>query len=90
MPWLILLAFAEGFLRSFFGLIVSLLGFKRTLPLFSPLPPLDRSPALSDDWGMDCTVSVSTVMFRVPSGCRDLVAVKAGNPFFGVAGFGFC
>lgn len=70
--------------------MVSLLGFSRTLPLFSPRPPLDRSPALSDDCGIDCTVSVSTVMFRVPSGCRDLVVVKAGKLFFDGAIFDFC
>jgi len=84
VPWLTLLAFAEGFFRSFFGLIVSLLGFSRTLPLFSPRTPFKRSPALIDDCGIDCTVSVSTVMFRVPSGCRDLVDVNAGNVFLGV------
>ena len=92
VPWLTLLVFAEGFFRSFFGLIVSLLGFSRTLPLFSPRPPFNRSPALIDDCGIDCTVSVSTVMFRVPSGCLDFVDVNAGNEFFGVGVeiFGFC
>ena len=66
-----------------------MLGFSRTLPLCSPRPPFRRSPALSDDCGIDCTVSVSTVMFRVPSGCRDFVVVRAGKLFFGVEVFGF-
>lgn len=66
-----------------------MLGFSRTLPLFSPRPPFRRSPAFSDDCGIDATVSVSTVMFRVPSGCRDFVVVKAGKLFFGVEVFGF-
>jgi hypothetical protein len=66
-----------------------LLGFSRTLPLFSPRPPLRRSPAFSDDCGIDWTVSVSTVIFRVPSGCRDFVVVKAGKLFLGVEVFDF-
>lgn len=90
VPWLTLLAFAEGFFRSFLGLIVSLLGFNRTLPLFSPRPPVDRSPALREDCGIDWTVSVSTVMFRVPSDCRDFVVVKAGKLFLGGAALDFC
>lgn len=44
---------------SFFGRIVSELGFVRRLPLFTPAPP----PIAT--WGIELTVSVSTVMLRV-------------------------
>ena len=54
----------EGALRvdfffSFFGRMVSALGLARRLPLF-PGPP---GPVPTATWGMELTVSVSTVMF---------------------------
>lgn len=87
-----LLAFAEGFFRSFLGRIVSLLGFSRNVPLFSPRGPPDRSPALIADCGIDWTVSVSTVMLRVLlSGCLDFDEANAGKLLFDGGGFfGLC
>lgn len=61
----------EGALREVLfllvlGLMVSLLGLSRTLPPPSPRLVPERS-ALRADCGIELTVSVSTVMLRVPS-----------------------
>jgi hypothetical protein len=49
---------------SRFGLIVSLLGLRRTLPPASVLPgPHSPAPPPTATCGMELTVSVSTVMF---------------------------
>lgn len=78
----------DGVLRdtlflSFLGLMVSLLGFRRTLPPPSARPVTERSPVLRADCGIELTVSVSTVMFRLaPSGCRDLAEESGVKAFF--------
>lgn len=63
---------------SFFGRIVSELGFVRRLPLMIPAPP----PIAT--WGTEFTVSVSTVMFRVdpsPTALPRPAGVAAANDF---------
>jgi hypothetical protein len=69
----------EGALRvvrflSFLGRIVSVLGFIRREPPRSGLPKVERSIVAIWDWGIELTVSVSTVMFRVP----DLLEPRPG------------
>jgi hypothetical protein len=65
--------FTAGCLRgtfffSFFGLIVSVLGFVLSVPLTeSPFEAVE-----SATWGMLVTVSVSTVIFCVDPSCFDL------------------
>lgn len=82
-----LLAFRSTFFRSFLGRIVSVLGFSRTLPA-SFRRPKERSPAVKPDCGIDCTVSVSTVIFCFPSAGRLLVEDSGYAGFtFGLLGF---
>jgi hypothetical protein len=50
--------FREGFFFSFLGLIVSELGFV----LMLPPDPCTPAPCANATWGIDVTVSVSTVM----------------------------
>jgi len=73
-------AFLGALFLSFLARIVSVLGFNLMLPPASPRPP-DLS-ALSCDWGMEATVSVSTVMFLVPSPALDR-AERGGTVFVG-------
>lgn len=82
VPWLMLRGFRSAFFRSFLGRMVSVLGLSLTLPP-SLRGPVDRSPAVRPDCGIDCTVSVSTVIFCFPSAGRTLVDVsgKAGFVF---------
>jgi hypothetical protein len=73
----------EGALRvarflSFLGRIVSVLGFMRREPPRSGLPRVERSIVAICDCGIELTVSVSTVMFRVPSEARDLLEPRPG------------
>ena len=65
MPALSEGAFRATFFFSFFGRIVSLLGFRRRLPVLSALFDKFRStaPPPRATWGIELTVSVSTVMF---------------------------
>lgn len=63
MPWLTEGAF-RVFFFSFFGLMVSVLGLARRLPILFAL----KVPPPTDTWGIELTVSVSTVMcFDDPS-----------------------
>lgn len=73
VPLLMEAAFRLGLFLSFRGRMVSLLGFKRMLPPSSrPTDVLSPAPELSADCGIEATVSVSTVIFRVPpSDCLD-------------------
>ena len=71
-------AFRTTFFLSFFGRIVSLLGFKRILPLVSVRPRTLRSPAPPPraTCGIELTVSVSTVMFLTDPSLAVLPLVK--------------
>lgn len=64
-------AFRFGRCFSFFGRIVSLLGFRRRLP--SPRPEAERSWFPIVACAIEGTVSVSTVMFLVGASVRDLI-----------------
>lgn len=53
----------------------------------SARPRVKRSAVAIWDWGMELTVSVSTVMLRDPSGWRDFVEVSEGYASFALARF---
>lgn len=79
-----------GFCLSFFGRIVSLLGFSRTLPIASTLPDVERScPPPMVGCGMDGTVSVSTVMLFNGTSARDFTVESEEYDAFDVM-FGRC
>jgi len=70
--------------------MVSLLGFSRTLPLASILPEPDRScPTPIVGWGIDGTVSVSTVILFEDTSALDLIVEREEYEGFDVM-FGRC
>ena len=87
VPWFRLLAFCVAFFLSFFGLMVSVLSFDRTVPLPSLRVPPDLSPVPIADCGIEGTVSVSTVMPCLPSPCRDFTD-ESGVKLFVCVDFG--
>lgn len=71
-------AFRLGGFLSFFGRIVSLLGFRRTPP--SARPEAERSWFTMDACATEGTVSVSTVMLR-RGGSRERVDIEDSDGF---------